>query len=295
MSLEFRKRRFRKPDKNGQLAIALGAVALGLCIAVAWIAISFRPQPNTGDTTSSNGTQSDTASFDTATPTNLLVMLTDEGHERFTLVQISPAEQQIRVAAVPALLADGDGNTLVNTMRKTGLVDAVNLAADTLQLPIKHYIALTAEQAESWFNYLENGIVISLPQSVDFTDDAGAVVRLDEGENNLTATQTVALLRYDGWKDSAVTRQFPTQIVAAMINQHATAQRRYTADFSALSNLCRTSLRIGDFNDYLPALTHTVSTEGTLCVIEELKGTYKTDRFIFDHKATKKDSFLYSK
>lgn len=294
MSLEFRKRRFRKPDKNGQLAIALGAVALGLCIAIAWIAISFRPQPNT-DSSSSDGNQSDAASYDNAAPTNLLVMLTDEGYERFTLVQISPADQQVRVATVPALLADDDGNTLVSTMRKTGLVDAVTLTTNVLQLPIHHYIALNADKAESWFNYLENGIEVTLTQTVDFTDEAGAVIRLDEGEHNLTATQTVALLRYDGWQDVAVTRRFPAEIMAAMINQHATAQRRYASDFSTLSNLCRTSLRIGDFNDFLPALKHTASTEDTLCVIEELKGSYQTDRFVFDYKATAKESSIYSK
>lgn len=294
MSLEFRKRRFRKPDKNGQLAIALGAVALGLCIAIAWMAISFRPQPST-DNTSSDSTQSDTTSFDTVEATNLLVLLTDEGHERFTLVQIAPAVQQIRVAAVPAALADDDGNTLVNTMRKSGLVDAVKLTADVLRLPVKHYIAITADKAESWFNYLENGIVMTLPQAVDFTDDAGAVVRLEEGEHNLTATQTVALIRYDGWKDATVTRQFPATVMAAMINQHATAERRYAADFSTLSNLSRTSLRIGDFNDFLPAIKHTVSTEDTLCVVEELKGSYQSDRFVFDYKATTKNSSFYAK
>ncbi len=294
MSLEFRKRRFRKPDKNGQLAIALGAVVLGLCIATAWVAISFRPQPNVGDASSADA-QSEPVSFDDTAPSNLLVMLTDDGYERFTLVQISPADRQVRVAAVPALLADDDGNTLVDTMRKTGIVDAVKLTADVLQMPINHYIALTADKAESWFNYLENGILMTLPQAVDFTDDAGAVIHLDEGEHNLTATQTVALLRYDGWKDAAVTQQFPAQIMAAMINQHATAERRYASDFSTLSNLSRTSLRIGDFNDFLPALKHTVSTEDTLCVIEELKGSLKGDRFVFDYKATDKSSSLYSK
>ncbi len=291
MSLEFRKRRFRKPSKNGQLAIAIGAVLIGLAIAAAWIAISFRAEPST-DTPSSDDTQSDTAAFDAMEPSNLLVILTDEGYERFTLVQISPADQQVRVAAVPPTLSKDDA-TLVSTMRKSGIVDAVKLAADVLRIPIKHYIALNAEQAESWFNHLESGIMLTLPQAVDFTDEAGAIVRLDKGEHNLTATQTVALLRYDGWADDDVTRQFSAQVLAAMINQYATPQRRYISDFTTIANLGRTSLRYGDVNDYLPALEHTASTNNTLCVIDTLKGSYRSDRFVFDYKSTITDSSLY--
>ncbi len=291
MSLEFRKRRFRKPGKNGQLAIALAAVLLGLCIAATWIAISFRPQPDSGTDTSSDP-QDGAESYASMTPRNLLVMLTDKGYERFTLVQIDPADQRVRVAAVPSLLSDDADKTLVDVLHKSGIVDAVKLTADALRLPIHHYIALTAEQAESWFNYLESGIVITLPQKVDFTDEAGAVVRLDKGEHNLTATQTVALLRYNGWSDPTDT-YFHAQIMAAMINQHATPQRRYAADFAKLSNLGRTSLRIGDFNNFLPALNHTVDTEDTLCTVEELKGTHQPGRFIFDYKATADDSSIY--
>ncbi len=291
MALEFRKRRFRKPGKNGQLAIAIAAVLLGLCIAAAWIAISFRPQPS-GDIEGSSDTQNDAESFASMTPRNLLVMLTDKGYERFTLVQIDPADQCVRVAAVPSLLSDDTDRTLVSVLHKSGIVDAVKLTADVLRLPIDHYIALTAEQAESWFNYLESGIVISLPQKVDFTDDAGAVVRLDKGEHNLTATQTVALLRYDGWSDPANTH-FHAQILAAMINQHATPQRRYATDFAKLSNLGRTSLRIGDFDNFLPALKHTVDAEDTLCTVEELKGTHQAGRFIFNYESTAADSSIY--
>ncbi len=291
MSLEFRKRRFRKPSKNGQLAIAIGAVLIGLAIAAAWIAISFRAEPST-DTPSSDGTQSDTAAFDAMEPSNLLVILTDAGYERFTLVQISPADRQVRVAAVPPTLSKED-TTLVSTMRKSGISDAVKLAADVLRIPIKHYIALNAEQAESWFNHLESGIMLTLPQAVDFIDEAGAIVRLDKGEHNLTATQTVALLRYDGWADDDVARQFSAQVLAAMINQYATPQRRYISDFTTIANLGRTSLRYGDVNDYLPALEHTASADNTLCVTNTLKGSYQTDRFIFDYQGTVTDSSLY--
>ncbi len=292
MSLEFRKRRFRKPSKNGQLAIAIGAVLIGLAIAAAWIAISFRAQPS-ADTPSSDDTQSDTATFDAMSPSNLLVILTDEGHERFTLVQISPADRQVRVAAVPPTLSKDD-TTLLNTMQKNGISDAVKFAADTLQLPIKHYIALNAEQAESWFNHLESGVMITLPQAVDFTDETGAIVRLDKGEHNLTATQTVALLRYDEWSDDTVSREFSAQVLAAMINQYATPQRRYISDFTTIANLSRTSLRYGDVNDYLPALEHTASAGNTLCVTNTLKGSYQTDRFIFDYQGTVTDSSLYT-
>ena len=292
MSLEFRKRRFRKPSKGGQLAIAITAVVLALGVVAAWIAVSFRPQPDPNN--NSSDTSQGGITYENEASRHLLVMLTDKGYERFTLVQISPATQSVYVAAVPPTLIGDNGVTLVDTMHKRGYVDAVHLVADTLELPITHYFALDAEQAESWFNYLESGLTITLPQAVDFTDERGAIVRLDKGEQNLTAPQTVALMRYDGWSDVDTTRTFTAQVLAAMINRYATPERRFSSDFSALSNLSRSSLRINDFNNFLPALTHTVSGDNDpLCTVEVLKGVYRTSGFEFDRKETAKSSALY--
>lgn len=292
MSLEFRKRRFRKPSKSGQLAIAIAAVVVALGIVAAWIAVSFRPQPDPNNT-SSDTSQGD-VTYENEVARNLLVILTDKGYERFTLVQISPASQRVSVAAVPPTLIGKNGITLVDTMHKNGYADAVRLASETLELPITHYFALTAEQAESWFNYLESGLTVTLPQAVNFTDERGAVVRLDAGEHNLTATQTVALMRYNGWTDIENTHTFTAQIVAAMINRYATPERRFSSDFSSLSNLSRSSLRISDFNDFLPALKHTVSGDDEpLCETEELKGVHRKIGFEFDRKKTAQASTLY--
>ncbi len=292
MSLEFRKRRFRKPGKGGQLAIAIAAVVLALGIVAAWVAVSFRPQPDPS-TTSSDASQDD-VTYENEAARNLLVILTDNGYERFTLVQISPATQSVSVAAVPPTLIGDSGITLVETMHKSGYADAVRLAADTLELPITHYFALTAEQAESWFNYLESGLTVTLPQTVSFTDERGTVVRLDAGEHNLTATQTVALMRYNGWTSVENTRTFTVQIVAAMINRYVTPERRFSSDFSSLSNLSRSSLRISDFNNFLPILKYTVSGGNhPLCNVETLKGVYRQSGFEFDQKGTAKASTLY--
>lgn len=292
MSLEFRKRRFRKPSKSGQLAIAIAAVVVALGIVAAWIAVSFRPQPDPNNT-SSDTSQGD-VTYENEVARNLLVILTDKGYERFTLVQIAPASQRVSVAAVPPTLIGKNGITLVDTMHKNGYADAVRLASETLELPITHYFALTAEQAESWFNYLESGLTVTLPQAVNFTDERGAVVRLDAGEHNLTATQTVALMRYNGWTDIENTRTFTAQIVAAMINRYATPERRFSSDFSSLSNLCRSSLRISDFNDFLPILKYTVSGGNQpLCNVETLKGVNRQSGFEFDQKGTAKASTLY--
>lgn len=292
MSLEFRRRRFRKLSKNGQLAVAIAAVLLALCIVAVWITVSFRSQPNPN--ADSSDVSTDGPSFENEAARNLLLMLTDEGYERFTLVQINPAAQHVYVAAVPPTLIGDSGSTLVDTMHKKGYADAVRLAADTLEMPISHYIALDADQAEAWFNHLENGLTVTLPQAVDFTDKRGTVVRLDAGEHALTATQIVALMRYDGWEDADTTRFITAQMVAAMINRYATPERRFDIDFSTLSNLSRSSLRISDFNNFLPALKHTVAENDTpSCTVETLKGVYRKNGFEFDRKGTDKESYLF--
>lgn len=299
MPLEFRRRRFRMPGKKGQIILAVVLLLLAAAVTAAWIVVSYQmdkaKQTASADMPDASS-EPVTAVYTPQDAATVLLMLTDTGHERFTLVQADPAGSALRVAAVPELLAVGEDTTLVGVYRKSGAAAAVEAVQTALELPVRHYIAMTAEQAEEWLNYLENGVAVTLPEAVSFTDDRGIVLRLEAGERNLTATQAVALLRYTGWSDPQTDRLFHAQIVTAMLQRYFTPERRLGTDFAALSNTCRTSLRISDFNLYREKLVYLagqLQADGAGLQTVTLSGRYTDDRFVFDRKATGSATGLY--
>lgn len=261
MPLEFRRRRFRKPGKKGQYALALLALLAVIAVVCFWVAVRLHqpsaPEEPDADSSSAEGVQADP----TWEPAYLLVLITDEEAPRVVLLRSDPYKGAMQATPLPVNARVQEDTLLYALYRKQGAAAVTAALADTLEIPLQHYIAMRYDQVESWLNYLENGLVLTLPEAVQY-----ASLRLEAGEHNLTATQAVHLLQYEGWQDAARAEQIAADALCAMLNQYLTAARYLAGDFAALSNLCRSSLRIGDFTAGKDRLTYLAEQNaGSLC------------------------------
>lgn len=261
MPLEFRRRRFRKPGKKGQYALALLALLAVIAVVCFWVAVRLHqpsaPEEPDADSSSAEGVQAD-PSWE---PSYLLVLITDEEVPRAVLLRSDPYKGAMQATPLPVNARVQEDTQLYALYRKQGAAAVTAALADTLEIPLQHYMAMRYDQVESWLNYLENGLVLTLPEAVQY-----ASLRLEAGEHNLTATQAVHLLQYEGWQDAARAEQIAADALCAMLNQYLTANRYLAGDFAALSNLCRTSLRIGDFTAGKDRLAHLAEQNaGSLC------------------------------
>lgn len=298
MALEFRKRRFRMPGKKMQIFLTALALLLALSILFSWLIISYRLDKAKEDKNESTGESSALVKeeYTREDDMHILLMLTDAGYERFTLLQASPATSALRIVPIPETLSVSDAQTLVSVLRKNGAAAATQAVAAALQLPLRQYIAMTGEEAEKWFNYLESGITVSLPEAVDHLDENGTILRLDSGEHTLTATQTVALIRYTGWQSMDATRRFDSEILCAMFQKYFHSQRRFSADFTRLANGSSTSLRISDYNAHQEAIRYLASLaqEDAACVqVVMLSGEHTETVFYPDLKKIQSETALY--
>lgn len=261
MPLEFRRRRFRKPGKKGQYALALLALLAVIAVVCFWVAVRLH-QPSAPEESTSGDTSADDPQADPSwEPAYLLVLITDEEAPRAVLLRSDPYKGAMQATPLPVNARVQEDTQLYALYRKQGAAAVTAALADTLEIPLQHYMAMRYDQVESWLNYLENGLVLTLPEAVQY-----ASLRLEAGEHNLTATQAVSLLQYTGWQDAARAEQIAADALCAMLNQYLTAARYLAGDFAALSNLCRTSLRIGDFTAGKDRLTYLAEQNaGSLC------------------------------
>lgn len=267
MALEFRRRRLPRPGKKTLYTLAVLALLAALVAVAAWIVIRYHEQdPLARETDTSPASDASDNGFTDADRTELMVVIPDAGEERFVLLQSDPAAGAAVSIPIAGDLDLGDGQTPVSLYRKSGILRTVEGITSATAYAPRHYVVLTAANAEKWINHLEGGIPYALPEDVDFTDPTGAIVRLSAGEHNLTATQAVSLLRYTGWHDPATGERLCADLVAAMLNRYLKSGRDLEDDFTVLSNLAKTDLRIGDFRQRRAALTHIAAINtGTLC------------------------------
>lgn len=262
MPLEFRRRRLRKPGKKAQFALAIAVLLIAAAFVAFWVAVRLH-QP-TAPAESSSDSSSDPAAVhvDPAwEPTYLLLLLTDEETPHTVLLRSDPLHASLQATPLPAAALVSDSTQLDVLYRKEGAAAVTAAVAAALDIPLQHYMALRYDEAESWLNYLENGLTLTLPEPVQ----SGALW-LEAGERSLTATQSVNLLRYTGWNTAGQAETIAADAVTAMLNQYFRSDRYLEGDFSALSNLCKTDLRISDFTADEARLTYLAAqNQGALC------------------------------
>ncbi len=252
MALEFYERRFRKPSKKMQYFLAFTALLLAICLVVVWMFVRHKLS-----LIDSGNTESDTSSaiiselYTAEDEAGLLIVYTDVDVTRFIHVHTDPANAAVTVTAVPDDTPTDDGLTLSSLYQKHGGARAAEAVAARINKPTKHYLSLSADKAEKWFNRLENGLNFTTTAALKFSAADGSTSTLPVGEHTLGAVQITALLSYAETPD-----QVCADLLTAMLQQYLRTERHLASDFSFLANIGQTSLRIGDFNAYRDALCH---------------------------------------
>ena len=272
------------------LASLLLLLAIG--VMVAWMVIHFHQST---PTTPSNDSDTTSQYEDplTAVDSSLIIFDMDQT-PRFVLVKTDPARSVVNVAPVPANITDEQGNTLPSILSKHGSMKVIQTVSAALDLSIAHYITWSAKGSQTFLNELDAGIVLTLPESVAYTDENGITVRLQAGEQKLTGTQAAAVLQFSAWQDTTLTQTVPAQIVAAVLNQYLVPEQRLDGYFAALADSAQTDLRIDNYNGFRRVLSHlSEHNTGALCRIVTIVGENRNGTFIPNIDAMKQQSILY--
>ncbi|MBQ4332556.1 MAG: hypothetical protein IJC33_02110 [Clostridia bacterium] len=294
MPLYFIKPKRWPPSRPVQFILAFLVLLVVLAVLGAWLFIGYR-QSIGPDQSDGSDTSLPVSAEPLAGTANSLLIINEAGHEQFVLIQANPAAGRITVAPVPASLGAADGSTLADILRKHGSARAKETVAAALELPVKHYITLSAAAAETYFGYLENGLTLMLAEDVSYTDQNGAKVKISAGERSLAPGQAAALLRYTHWQNPNNAATVAADLTAAVLNQHLLPDRSLSGHFAALSNAAQTDLRIDHFNSYRSTLVYLAEqNDGTLCRRVTLSGTTADGLFTPDLTAIRTQTGLYA-
>lgn len=292
MALYFTKKRRWPPSKPVQYILAFLGLILALVILSSWLIIRYHHSAP-----SAPAEQEPTINAPVEHFTDIghcLLVFDLDGAERFVLVQTNPEQNHIIAAPIPASLTDKDGCSLSEALHRHGVPAITSTVADTLKLPVKHYLSFTAKGVEQFLNQLDNGVLFDIPEQVTYTDENGATIRLSAGEHRLSAGQVRALLEYTGWKKPKQQDNLAADLATAILNQYLLEGRSLEGYFAGLSNAAVTDLRIDNFNEYRGALAQLAQhNDGSLCHRITLDGTIKKGVFIPDLEVIRQESGLY--
>lgn len=288
MPLYFRKR--RPLGQRTQFILAIAALALVLAILLGWLFVRHQLSHPSPESQNSEPNDVVTPVYTKADTTQLLVILTDAGAERFWLVQAAPADVAMHCATIPPKTITPIGLTLTEALHKHGPAKATEQVSALTKLTVRHYLALSSADAETFLNDLEEGVSYTLPETVQFTEQNGASVRLQAGDRILTAAQTAGLLRYTKWQQPHAQQNAGADLLTAILNQYLLPNRSLHGDFSTLSNLAQTNLRIQDYTAYESTLDYLANgNTGSLCDTIIIPGSSdKAGSFTTDVNALKK-------
>ena len=291
MPLYFTKPRRWPPSRPVQFILAFLALLVTMALLVLWLFIGYQ---NAKEPSKTESTESSAPTDTIAETGNLLLIINEKEHEQFVLIQAAPAAGKMTAVPIPSHLEVNGGTTLAKVLQKQGSPRAKEALADTLGLPIKQYITLSAKNAESYFNYLDDGIGLTLRENVDYTDANGAKVHLSAGDKTLTAAQAAVLLQYADWENPNNGQKIAADLTVSILNRYLTANRSMEGHFAALANVAKTDLRIDDFNAYRSTLAHLAeANDGSLCRLITLNGTDHGMLFKADVETFRAQSSLY--
>ncbi len=292
MALYFTKKKRWPPSKPIQYVLAFLGLILALVILSSWLIIRYhRSAPATPSETTPSTT--DPVEYNTEIGHSLVIFNLPDA-ERFVLVQTNPNTNRIAVVALPANLTDGSGTTLTEALRQRGAPSATAVVANALDLPVNHYMSFTAKGVEQFLGQLDNGVLFNVPETISYTDENGANIRLSAGEHRLSASQVRSLLEYNNWKKAKNKASLAASLTVAVVNQYLVEGRSLEGYFGSLANATTTDLRIDNFNAYRSALAQLAAhNAGDICQQQPLQGTNKDGAFLPDLDTLRQETDLY--
>ena len=295
MALYFTKKKRWPPSKPIQYILACFLLLIAIAIMSAWLIIRYHnsaaPATPTDET---QVTTSDTIVETITEKAQCLIIFDFADAERFVLVQTDPGNNSITVVPLPTGLTDDEGCSLTEALRRHGAAKVTSIVSETLELSVNHYLTFTPKGVEQCLSQLDNGVLFNVPESVTYTDENGATIRLSAGEHLLSSGQVRSLLAYTKWSKSKTKNNLAADLTVAIINQYLVEGRSLIGYFGSISNGATTDLRIDNFNGYQDALVQLAqNNDGTICRRIELKGTTKKGVFTPDLDALRRETTLY--
>lgn len=248
------KKRRWPPSKPTQYILAILALILALVLLIVWINVGFGTSDNTSD---SADKQPSNTGVDLPGVSYCLVVIEDPGSEKFSLVCADPTNETISIASLSSDMALSSGS-LASVLQSQGISKTAEALADTLALPLSHYLSFSISDAEKLLIQLGNP-VLSIPEDVAYKDENGATVRLPAGQRSVTPAQVSALLRYTGWENRQHGECLLSALTVTLINTHLTKESTLKGYFELLSNTGSTNWRIDHYNEYLSGMQHLIS------------------------------------
>lgn len=241
---------------------------------------------------------------------NLLIVPEESGQaQSFVILRMDPANARIRSLALPRETAVDVGTEqprLFELYADRGIAATEEAVADLLNLEINNYAVVTYPNLQKIITYLNNGVIMVLPESLDYTSaDGSYYLKLNGGRQSLTAAQVVDVLKYPAWHGGRRQQaEIHSQLTTAIVNQYLTDSRKDKADedFSNIVNYMTTDIRVSHFNASKEALLYLASrnTSADICAVTQVEGEYlgsgDTIRFeVKEEAASLKNTFSNKK
>lgn len=215
---------------------------------------------------------------------NLLIIPEDDGQaQSFVILRLDPANVRIRSLALPRetyVTVGTEQTRLFELYAGQGVKETEKAVAELLNIEIDHYAVITYANLQKIITYLNNGVLITLTENLDYTSgDGGYTLKLNGGRQILSAAQVVDVLRYPAWHGGRRQQsEIHSEITTAMINQYLTEARKSKADedFSNIVNLMTTDIRVSHYNESKDALLYLASrnTNADICAVTKVEGEY---------------------
>ena len=228
------KKRRWPPSKPVQYIAACTLLVIGLIVLGSWLFVRFvYTESDPADQTPQDPSIVDIN--DLPETSYCLIIVEDDGYERFALVKTSPKEASVSVAPLSPMTETEDGR-LYSLLKKYGPSRTTQAIARKLGLPSLHYMAFSTDDVEILFTRLGESLQFHVPEEVTYTDENGATIRLETGSHKLTPTQIASLLRYTKWENKDNEAALASDITAAAINQCLRPDKSLKGYFELLSN-----------------------------------------------------------
>ncbi len=281
MAFAFRRKLFRKPNKQMHYFLAFAALLLVLLLVGCWAVIRHNRENALEDNADASSSNAAETAFTIADKGHLLCIIADAHNTRFFLLQGDPAQNAVYCTPIPPQLTMTNGKPLIATYNESGAAHTTAILADMLSLPLKQYVTATPKSAAKWLARAQDGIPLTLAAPVIYTAEDSVKTTIPAGHLVASATQAAMLLHHSD--------ETGAQVFVSLLNQYLRENRHITADFSALCNLTKTNLRIDNLTAYRNALSHLATVnEGAICTTIPLPTKTSDGKLILDNHTLKR-------
>lgn len=210
----------------------------------------------------------------------LLLITEDEGEAQgFVLIRMDPAQSRIRTLSIPretALDSSQDSKRLFEVYETQKGAGIGTYVEEVTGIAVDFYAVLPYEGMEELLNQAGSGLSFTLPENLRYDMD-GYTIRIDGGEQVLSATQVTDVLRYPAWNGGRQQRAaVQAQIISACINQYFTpATMENDAGYEACVAVADTNLLREPYYQLREPLAYMASRNtGTICQPLSVEGEY---------------------